>query len=73
MADLVHEGGGVDEVELPVLEKGGVLTSRKLKGKAKAGSMKGPKHIVFVEEGEEGKSRPIFCRMHVGSLSRPRC
>lgn len=60
MADLVHEGGGVNEEELPVLEKSGVLASRKLKGKAKARSRSGPKHVVFVEEGEEGSS-PILC------------
>lgn len=57
MADLVHEGGGVDEEELPVLEKSGVLASRKLKGKAKARSMNGPRHVIFVEEGEEGPPR----------------
>jgi len=65
MADLVHEGGGVDEEELPVLERSGVLESQKLKGKAKSHSMKRPKHVVFVEEGEEGKSHPIFYHMHV--------
>jgi hypothetical protein len=54
MADLVREGGGVGEEELPVLEKSGVLASGKLKGKARSAS--GPKHIVFVEEGEEGSS-----------------
>ena len=52
MADLVCEGGSVDEEELAVLEKSGVLASRKSKGKGKARSMSGPKHIVFVEEGE---------------------
>ena len=57
MADLVHEGGGMDEEELVVLEKSGILASRKLQGKAKARSVNGPKHVVFVEEGEEGPSR----------------
>jgi len=57
MADLVHEGGGgVDEGELVVLEKSGVLASQKLKGKVKARSMNGHKHVVFVEEGKEGLS-----------------
>lgn len=54
MSDLVDGGGGVDEEELNVLEKSGVLRSRRPKGKAKARSMNGPKHVVFVEEGEEG-------------------
>ncbi|KAF9643454.1 u3 small nucleolar RNA-associated protein 11 [Thelephora ganbajun] len=56
MADLVHEGVGVDEGELLALEKSGVLASRKARGKAKAHSMSGPKHIVFMEEGEEDTS-----------------
>ena len=56
MADLVREGGRVDEGELAVLEKSGVFANRKHKGKAKARSTGGPKHIVFVEEGEEGPS-----------------
>lgn len=56
MADLVHEGGSVGNEELNVLEKSGILVSQKLKGKAKARPMNGPKHIVFVEEGEEGPS-----------------
>jgi len=51
MADLVRGDGGVDEEELVVLEKSGVLASRKLRGKARP--MNGPKHVVFVEEGEE--------------------
>jgi len=51
MADLVHEGGSVDEEELLVLEKSGLLVSRKLKGKTRLVS--GPRHIVFVEEGGE--------------------
>jgi hypothetical protein len=60
MADLVREGGGVDEEELPVLEKSGVLANGRLKGKGR--SVSGPKHIVFVEEGEEGSSGFIvFC------------
>ena len=67
MADLVREGVDVDEVELRVLEKSGILASPKQKGKAKARSMKGPKHIVFVDEGEEGSSRLMFCRTHTGS------
>ena len=67
MADLVREGGDVDKGELLVLEKSGVLASPKLKGKTKASSKNGPKHIVFVDEGEEGSSRLMFCRMHVGS------
>ena len=54
MADLVREGEGVDEGELRVLENSGVLASPKPKGKAKTRSMNGPKHIVFVEEGEQG-------------------
>jgi len=62
MADLVREDGGVDEEELPVLEKSGVLASRKLKGKAR--SMSGPKHVVFVEEGEEGLFSLILCCFH---------
>jgi len=54
MADLVRRDGDVEgEEELAVLEKSGILASRKLKGKGKARSMGGPKHIVFVEEGEE--------------------
>ena len=61
MADLVREGGGVGEGELVVLEKSGVLASRKLKGKARPTN--GPKHVVFVEEGEEGPSHLFFCRM----------
>ena len=65
MSDLVHEGGGVGEEELPVLEKSGVLVSRKLKGKAKVRSLKGPTHIVFVEEGAEGKSPLIFRRARI--------
>ena len=60
MADLVHEGGGVNEEELPVLEKSGVLASRKLKGKTKARSRSGPKHVVFVEEGGEGSSHLFY-------------
>ena len=71
MADLVREGGCVDEGELLVLEKSGVLASPKLKGKAKARSTNRPKHIVFVEEGEEGSSCLVSCRTHVGKLSRP--
>ena len=55
MVDLVREDGGVDEEELVVLEKSGVLVSRKLKGKGRSKS--GPKHVVFVEEGEEGPSQ----------------
>jgi U3 small nucleolar RNA-associated protein 11 len=70
MADLVREGGDVDEEDLPVLEKSGVFVGRKSKGKAKARSVNGPGHIVFVEEGEEGPSCLILCRMQVGSLSR---
>jgi len=62
IADLVHEG---DEEELVVLEKSGIVASRKLKGKTKARSMNGPKHVVFVEEGEEGKSRFTSYRMHM--------
>jgi len=58
MTDLVHEGGGVDEEELIVLEKSGILASRKIKGRAKAHSMNGPKHIVFVEEGEDTYEGP---------------
>ena len=73
MSDLVREGGDVDEGELLVLEKSGVLASPKLKGKAKARTMSRPKHIVFVEEGEEGSSCLIFCRIHAGDLSRPYC
>jgi len=57
MADLVRGGGEVDEEELVVLEKSGVLASRKLKGKARP--MNAPKHVVFVEEGEEGPSHPF--------------
>ena len=57
MADLVREGGSVDEEELPVLERSGVLASGK-SAKGKARSVGGPKHIVFVEEGEEGPSIP---------------
>ena len=71
MADLVREGGCVDEGELFVLEKSGVLASPKLKGKAKARSTNRPKHIVFVEEGEEGSFCLVSCRAHVGNLSRP--
>ena len=67
MADLVHESGDVDEGELRVLEKSGVLASPKLKGKSKARSTNGPKHVVFVEEGEEGSSRLILCHMRVES------
>lgn len=63
MADLVHGGGSVDEEELLVLEKSGLLASRKLKGKARLVS--GPKHIVFVEEGGEGLSGLILCRDYV--------
>lgn len=55
MADLVGEHGSVDKEELAILEKSGVLASRKSKGKGKARSMSGPKHVVFVEEGEEGR------------------
>ena len=47
------------EEERAVLELSGVLPSRKLKGKAKARSGNGPKHVVFVEEGEGGPSRPF--------------
>ena len=57
----MREGGGVDEEELVVLEKSGVLASRTLKGKARP--MNGPKHVVFVEEGEEGPSH-LFCVVH---------
>jgi len=53
MADLVHGGREVGEEECAVLEKSGVLPSQKRKGKAKARSANGPKHVVFVEEGEE--------------------
>lgn len=67
MADLVREDGGVDEEELPVLEKSGVLASRKLKGKAR--SVSGPKHIVFVEEGREGFSNLILRRVLSGLIS----
>ena len=65
MADLVREGGGVDEEELRVLEKSGVLASRRLEGKAR--SVRGPKHIVFVEEGEEGVFwiRSLWCFMWI--------
>lgn len=59
MADLVREGGGVDEEELPVLERSGVLASGNFEGKAR--SVSGPKHIVFVEEGEEGSSDFVRC------------
>ena len=59
MADLVREDGGVDESEMPVLEKSGIFVGRKLKGKGRVRSTGGPKHIVFVEEGEEGKSQGI--------------
>jgi hypothetical protein len=55
MADLVGERGSVDEEELALLEKSGVLASRKPKGKRRARSMSGPKHVVFLEEGEEGR------------------
>jgi hypothetical protein len=65
MADLVREGGDVDEEDLPVLEKSGVLVGRKSKGKAKARSANGPGHIVFVEEGEEGLSYLVLCCMQV--------
>ena len=58
MADLVRGGGEVDEEELAVLEKSGVLASRKLRGKAR--QMNGPKHVVFVEEGEEGPSHLFY-------------
>lgn len=58
MADLVREGGGVDEEELPVFVRSGVLVSRKLKGKAR--SVGRPKHLIFVEEGEEGLTSLIF-------------
>jgi len=51
-----------------VLEKSGVLASPKLKGKAKARSTNGPKHVVFVEEGEEGSYRPISIRTLVGKF-----
>ena len=61
MADLVPGGGEVGEEERAVLEKSGVLPSRKLKGKAKARSANGPKHVVFVEEGEEGSS--VLCHV----------
>ena len=54
MADLVRGDGEADEEELAVLEKSGVFASRKLRGKARP--MNGPKHVVFVEEGEEGPS-----------------
>jgi len=53
MADLVHGGGEVGEEERAVLERSGVLPSRKLKGKAKSRSANGPKHVVFAEEDEE--------------------
>ena len=62
MADLVHEDGGVDEEELGVLEKSGVLVSRKSKGKAGARLASRPKHIVFLEEGEEGACHAISWR-----------
>lgn len=60
MADLVHKGDDADEGELAVLEKSGVLANRKTKGKGKARSTNGPKHIVFVEEGE-GLSQSTVC------------
>ena len=52
-----------------MLEKAGVLVSRKPKGKAKARSMSGPKHVVFMEEGEEGPYRLFFRRTRAGSSS----
>ena len=60
------------EEERAVLEQSGVLPSRKLKGKAKARSANGPKHVIFVAEGEEGPSCPFLSYMH-GDSPRPCC
>ena len=72
MVDLVREGGDVNEEERAVLEKSGVLVSRKPKGKGKARSAGGPKHIIFVEEGEEGWF-PFMAGPHCKAYHFVRC